>query len=159
MRTHLSQTMIALYGEEETRQIYDRLEKIDPWFNWHVQTVVYDYVCALKPLFLKEKSLITVTTLITLGKEEQLYYHLKGFLHLGGAIVDLIKVITYLTDHQFIPSSVKALASPEKVVAEKRMSVDSKLTTNSKLAPRNKSLINLSIHIILGKKDKTTQCI
>ncbi len=79
-----SKMMAALYGEAASDVVYDRCQALSPNFNKLIQELVYDVFWARPGLTLKEKSLITIISLIVHNKEEQLRIHLSGFFNLSG---------------------------------------------------------------------------
>jgi len=89
-----------LYGEEKANLIAERLIQISPEFNYFAQTVGFDIFWALPGLSLLDKSLVTVASLIAMGKEEQTRIHMYGFLHAGGNPSTLIG-IAYLVDNLY----------------------------------------------------------
>ena len=92
----ISVVMDSLYGKEISEKVYDRLESIDAEFNAEIQTIAYDHYWALPGLSLKEKSLVTLTSLIALKKEEQSKIHFMGFLNSGGTFAEVIDLLLHL---------------------------------------------------------------
>lgn len=113
-----SHLMDKLYGESSDI-VYDRLSQLDPKLNELIQTFAYDQVWQLPPLGLKEKSMITVSALIALGKPEQLRLHMSGFLRCGGSEAELRALIVHLAVYCGFPASLAAFAVLEELFAEK----------------------------------------
>lgn len=88
----LSAAMTRLYGSKATA-VYDRCETLSPSFNYYVQRFVYDVLWQRSGLTDVEKSLVTITTLTLLNKEEQLNIHLTGWQALGQTISQLTALL------------------------------------------------------------------
>ncbi|MCP4474485.1 MAG: hypothetical protein GY821_07980 [Gammaproteobacteria bacterium] len=98
----LSKMMIQLYGAENAKVIYEKCQQADPYFNKFVQEVVYDQLWALPGLTLIEKSLVTITALATVEKEEQLGIHLQGYLNLDDSPNKLDMIFNYMVEQHYI---------------------------------------------------------
>lgn len=152
-----SKMMDKLYGETLANTVYARCQELGENFNDLVQNVVYDVFWAKPGLALKEKSLITVISLITLNKEEQLQIHLKGYFHQGGTTEDIANILTYMANAKYITSADKALSILNAVANEnnaKHHAAGISLNINS----RDKGLIDLAAHIALGNNSQTEIC-
>src|SRR5581483_8403101 len=75
-----SHMMDELYGKEVADKVYNRLQELDPELNEVVQKIAYDHFWARPGLNIRDKSLVTVASLIAMGKEEQTKIHMNGFL-------------------------------------------------------------------------------
>ena len=74
-----SPLMDILYGKKYSKNVYERLEELDPELNRIIQEIPYDYFWAREGLSIRDKSLITVAALVAMGKEEQTRIHMNGF--------------------------------------------------------------------------------
>ena len=110
-----SDLMHTLYGESADT-VYKRLSSLDSKLNELIQTFAYDQVWQLPPLSLKEKSLVTVTALIALGKPEQMRLHMSAFLNCGGTVAELRAVIVHLAVYCGFPTSLAAFAVLEELL-------------------------------------------
>lgn len=143
--------MDKLYGEEMADAVYRRCQELSPQFNELVQTFVYDIFWAKPGLALKEKSLITIVTLIALQKSEQLQIHLQGFFHLGGTFLDITALLKYMVSAQYIRSGTNTLAMLDELAA--KMDIDKGVAID--ISHRHKAFIDLTAHITIGEQDKT----
>ena len=105
----LSKMMTAVYGAGADQQVYDRCQELDPIFNDFVQNVIYDWLWALPPLSLADKSLITVVSLLALEKAEQLKIHLCGMLHLKKSSEYVESLINHMHTTGYMDNKVTAL--------------------------------------------------
>ncbi len=144
----LSKMMVALYGEKEAEKVYERCHEVDPWFNGYVQRVIYDEIWALKPLNLIEKSLVTIVTLATLKREEQLQIHLKGYVHLGGHPNELRELFAFFVKENYLSSS-QLLESYLDDMDASIKTIDGNSST-SVLTSRNIHIIKLAASIAQG---------
>jgi 4-carboxymuconolactone decarboxylase len=81
--------MNELYGEAFAQQVANRLEELSPKLNEIIQGLAYEQIWARSGLSVRDKSLIAVTTLVALGREEQTKIHMTGFLRSGGTVQEL----------------------------------------------------------------------
>src|SRR5947207_997637 len=97
MKISRAQLLDALYGEKESKRVYQMLDDLDPILNESVQTIAYDYFWAIEGLSIRDKSLVTLATLFVLGKDPQIRPHMIGFLNTGGTAHELVGALLYLT--------------------------------------------------------------
>lgn len=155
--------MDLLYGQELAATVYDRCQELNPHFNKLVQGYVYDTFWARPGLDIKEKSLVTVISLLTLKKAEQLQIHLKGFCHLDQKPDRMLQILEYMATAGYATAADVAIAaksismdftppcSPPKALLTKPP-----LTS---LLPRHKKIIDLSVCVAVGDLDKLAKCI
>lgn len=148
--------MDKLYGEETATAVYDRCQELGENFNTLVQEYVYDIFWARPGLSLKEKSLVTIISLITLNKVEQLRIHVKGFLHQGGTGEDIRNIINHMEHSGYIASSHNVLNHLNAVIPSHQ---EQTYSNKKSLSAKDIALIDLSSHIALGNNQKTEACI
>jgi 4-carboxymuconolactone decarboxylase len=68
----------------------------------------------------RDRSLITITTLIALNRVEQLPFHLEKALSNGITKEEMIEVITHLAFYSGWPTSMSALARVKELFKKKR---------------------------------------
>src|SRR5262245_55649496 len=68
--TKKSSLMDQLYGQEVSQRVFDRIQELDPVLNKEIQEIAYDHYWARPGLSIRDKSLVTVASLIALRKEE-----------------------------------------------------------------------------------------
>lgn len=117
-----SKLMDQLYGEENSKIVFARLEYLDHELNKDIQNIAYDYYWALPGLNVREKSLVTITSLIVLSREEQTKIHFNGFLNSGGTIDDVISLLLYMGDNFGELSARKGLLALTDVLEERNSS-------------------------------------
>ena len=144
-----SKIMDQLYGEERSSKVYDRLETLNPAFNHAVQDIDYDYFWALPGLSIRDKSFITLISLIVLQKEEQTRIHYYGFLNAGGSKEILLALLDYLSTFADVTIARKAL----KEVLDEQNEVIS--TEYSILDPADEDLAHLAAVVALSRKEET----
>lgn len=153
-----SKLMLHLYGEKQADIVYERLNFLDPMLNKEIQEIAYDHFWALEGLSLKIKSLVTVSSLIALKKEEQTRIHMHGFLNVGGTADELALVILSLERLCGRDSKEKALDALFDVLDERgegMVSRDSYLSNvvNIRLLPSYEHIANLCAATATGQKE------
>lgn len=110
MITKKSLLMDELYGIELSNQVYNNLEGLDSELNREVQEIAYEHYWARPGLPIRDKSLVTVVSLISLGKEKQIRPHIIGFLNTGGTNEELLNVLCFLSkslDSSLVRNGIK----------------------------------------------------
>ncbi len=110
--------LTELYGEEFAKQVYDRLESLDPELNSLIQAIPYDQFWSRSVLSIRDKSIATIAALVALGREEQTQIHMRGFLHSGGSEEELRNLLIHLAIYCGFPASMAAFASLKKLKKE-----------------------------------------
>ncbi|MCW5589238.1 MAG: hypothetical protein KIT27_06195 [Legionellales bacterium] len=149
--------MDELYGCISSQAVYDRCQSLSPNFNYLVQRIVYDIFWHRPGLSLKEKSFVTIISLITLKKEEQLQIHLSGFINLGGTPNIILQTLNYMKEQEYISSVDEGLLVLKKIIYEKELVLD--IQNTLALTEREKAIIDFSSCFALDKKDKMKNCI
>jgi len=91
-----SAMMDSLSWEEASEKVSARLESIEVKFNNGIQKNAYIHNMAMPGLSSKEKSLVALTSLIALNKEEQSKIHLVSFLNSGGTLNEVIYLLLHI---------------------------------------------------------------
>jgi 4-carboxymuconolactone decarboxylase len=107
------QVFEELYGPY-TAELKKNLSEISPSLSDVIHEVAYEQFWSRPGLDLKTKSLITITTLVALGKEDQLKIHLRGFLNCGGTLEELEH--TFI--HQIVYCGFPAVMNAFKVLKD-----------------------------------------
>jgi 4-carboxymuconolactone decarboxylase len=113
-----STLMDELYGKKYSQAVYERLESLDPELNTLIQEIPYDLIWSRPGLSMRDKSLITVTALIAMGKEEQSRIHMRGFLNSGGTSEELKNTILHLTMYCGFPTAMNAFQALNDVLKQ-----------------------------------------
>ena len=95
--------MDDLYGLELSSQLFKGLEALDVGLNQDIQLIAYDHHWALPGLSIRNKSLVTIVSLMITDFSEQLKGHLYVFIHvnkmeLNNTIMMLLKLLLKLTE-------------------------------------------------------------
>ncbi len=158
MRTTKSPLLDELYGVELSNQVFHNLESLDSDLNKEVQEIAYEHYWAREGLSIREKSLITVSSLISLGREKQIKPHLIGFLNTGGTVDDILNIIIFFNtrlDKKLIRIVTNIV---EDILKERSMDVllTADLIDNSKFI-QNKDicLADIASCAALGVHEKT----
>lgn len=80
--------------------------------------VLFDDVWERKELSKRDRSLITVATLIALNRPDQLRFHLNYAIQNGVRLEELIEAITHLAFYAGWPSAVSAILIAKEVFAK-----------------------------------------
>ena len=107
--------MSKLYGDY-LPELNKYLDELNPEFSTIVKNFAYNNIWSRDGLDIKTKSLITISALMSSGKEDQLLIHMKGFLNAGGTIQDLNNVIIHLSIYTGFPTALNAFKTLKKLV-------------------------------------------
>lgn len=113
-----SPLMTSLYGKDYAQKVYERLEELDPELNQVIQGVAYDQFWSRDGLSIRDKSLITVASLIATGKAEQTRIHMTGFLNSGGSIDELRNALIHLAVYCGFPAIMNGFAALKEIVPQ-----------------------------------------
>lgn len=148
--TTRSEVMDRLYGEKTSKRVFDRLEYLDSKLNEEIQKVAYDHYWALPGISIRDKSLVTITSLIVMGKEEQTRIHLNGFLNSGGTIEQATALLLHLAKTNSEKSARNGFSALKDVLKEREVSEETMLALTSAF---NKELLAKSGEFILNTND------
>jgi len=90
---------------------------IAPRFAELTDTVLFDDIWQRPGLAARERSLITVATLIALNRSEQLPFHLQRALDNGITHEELVEVITHLAFYSGWPTAASAVSALRQLSA------------------------------------------
>lgn len=161
-----SPQMDLLYGNERANVVWQRLESIDAELNKEIQQIAYDHYWARPGLSLKEKSLVTVMSLITFNKEEQTRIHLHGLIHLGATLFELAFLMIHLRSKISAASAEKAVQSCLDVLIERQYTENdieqfkNLLTAESyTITIREKGIIDTALAAAAGNNSMTKDAV
>ncbi|MEK7234812.1 MAG: carboxymuconolactone decarboxylase family protein [Elusimicrobiota bacterium] len=167
----MSRMMQELYGPEVAKQVYNRLQELDPELNDIIQKIAYDFFWARPGLNTRDKSLVTVVSLVVLGKEEQTRIHINGFLNAGGdpeALIHVLVQLSGITPPDSVRNGAKALADVLKMRGYLEPQIDSLSALLEKglngasvdaiwrqegLSSRDKNLVQVSASAAIGSPE------
>src|SRR5690606_31315345 len=109
----------------------------------------------------------TVVSLVSLGKEGQIYPHIKGFLHTGGTKEVVVNMLLYLLSKLSLGVIQNGYAALRDVLIEKNMmsiDIEEYFQENVKkrrysLSDRDRNIINFSSCVALGDQEVTKKSI
>ena len=87
----------------------DEMYEQNPKLMNYVQEILFDEVWLDEALSSRERSLITLTVLATLGNKEQLDYHIENAYKNGLKKSELVSLTTHLTFYIGLPFSIQLL--------------------------------------------------
>lgn len=168
--TQRSQLLDELYGEQESKNVFHMLEDLDPMLNAAVQNIAYNYFWDLEGLSIRDKSLITLTILVSLGKEPQTRPHMIGFLNTGGTVDELLGALAYLSsyiDNELFFNCLNTLdsillkKSNESKLIEKSSNLLQKKISNHDtfLSARDTNIVNVAMNVALCNPEKIAHSI
>lgn len=159
--------MTTLYGAKNASDVYNRLEELDPQLNEEVQKIAYDHFWSRPGLSIRDKSLVTVASLVTMSKEEQLRIHLTGLLNSGGTVPEIREMLLILSLSVGADAALKGYQALSEVCKE-RSQADNDPTPFANavrtisesrdiwnlpaLTRRNKNIINVSSAVARGEQ-------
>ncbi|SDR39981.1 4-carboxymuconolactone decarboxylase [Paraburkholderia fungorum] len=89
-----------------------------PKLSEFVDTVLFPQIWADADLSLRDRSLITVATLVALGKTDELPAHLRRAIDNGVTRVELSGLITHLAFYAGFPAAISASAVANTTLGE-----------------------------------------
>jgi 4-carboxymuconolactone decarboxylase len=97
-----------LFGAEGGGRL-DVIQKFDDGFAKILNNVCFGDVWSRPGLPIKTRSMLTMASLIALGRFSQLKGHMKGALHVGVTENEIKEVIIHLSQYAGIPFAVEAI--------------------------------------------------
>lgn len=168
-----STMMDRLYGEVISQGVYDRLQWLDPELNEIIQRVAYDFFWTREGLSVRDKSLVTVISLIALNKEEQTKIHMNGFLSAGGTPNDLMHLLLQIAGTLGGGPARNGLAVLREVLKQRQvewsegenteLAIDhvashpEEIAVHGGLSLRDKNLTSVVTAVAIGKISESTQ--
>jgi len=106
MNKKKSEMMTMLYGKQYSDKLYSQVEKLDPELNEIIQRIPYDKIWSREGLSIRDKSLITISSLISINKAMQAKVHMKGFIENGGKVDEIKNLLIHLSMYCGFPAVV-----------------------------------------------------
>lgn len=92
------------------------LQQISPKLYELGKTVLFDDIWKRKTLDTKARCMITISTLITLGRYSQLNWHIHNALKQGMTKEEILEIVTHLAFYIGLPNAISALEHmPEEI--------------------------------------------
>ncbi|SDD82632.1 4-carboxymuconolactone decarboxylase [Paenibacillus sp. UNCCL117] len=109
------QTMVG----EQGLQVMSRISEFFPDFGHTLVAFGFGDLYARGVLDLKQREIITITSLITQGAMEQLPFHLHAALNVGLLPEEILETILHCGGYAGFPKACGALEAARKVFAER----------------------------------------
>lgn len=162
--------MDQLYGSKLSKEVFENLENLDADLNKEIQEIAYERYWARPGISIRDKSLVTVVSLIALRKEKQTKPHMIGFFNTGGTKEELISVLHFLSKTLGFQYVEKAVTICCDILKENGVKEDSlkqiKISFQQENNADDKFMINRDIFIAniascaaIGNQDKTESSI
>lgn len=112
-------TLRDLAGES-SQQVIENIKAFSPDFGDMMIEFGFGDIYSRPKLDLKQREMITLTSLITQGAgERQLTFHFKAALHVGWSIEELIEIIIHCAAYSGFPKAAYALEILQQIDNEK----------------------------------------
>jgi 4-carboxymuconolactone decarboxylase len=124
MKTRYEQgmeTVTKMVGEEGVHGTLDVFRQFYPdFFNMLIEFGFGD-VYSRPVLDLKQREMLTLSSLITQGAEGQLPFHINGALNVGVTPEELVELVVHCTPYAGFPRGCAAMAIVMKVFKERNI--------------------------------------
>ena len=104
--------------DSKTQEAFDQMGEEDPELLKLVEEIPVEKIWARPGLPLREKSLITLSSRLALGRWDQVSLHMKSFLHMGGTEKELREVCIHLSIYCGFPAMIRAITTLNEVIKE-----------------------------------------
>ncbi|GEM_PF-1945564 len=149
-----SKMMEELYGSKVSDRVYERLQELDPILNEEIQKIAYDHYWKLPGLSMRDKSLVTLVSLIVLHKEEQIRIHINGFINSGGTYEDIFNMLIYLAEPNNIKASEKGFEALINVLIERDEPKENLKNFQNMFTENIKNISQNKKDMILNERDR-----
>lgn len=105
-------------SQENQKKAIDELRKLAPDFADLTQDFLFGDIWQRPGLSQRDKSLITVTTLVAQNRIEQMEFHLKKAMENGLTKEELVAAITHITFYAGWPTAASAFSHFQRVLDE-----------------------------------------
>jgi len=145
--------METVYGVAQAKKVSELLMFLDPKLHHMVKTIAYDLFWGFPELPLKEKSIITLCSLMVSHQYEQIEIHIHGFFHLGGTIGELIEMVFSIKENNINIPEEELLKVIHNLV--EGMEISSKEKIKKNLTSREIAII----HVASASAAKNKMCL
>lgn len=153
-----SNMMNIIYGEERAKKVKLQYNELSARLGELVEQVVYDTFWARAGLSFKDKSIITIISLIALNKKEQLQLHFDSYINLGGTFDHMAQCLARMAACEHV-DSVNYHSSLSEFMGKAEFKSLNILNGSTVLAARDKAIVDLTICIALGNQLETKNCL
>jgi 4-carboxymuconolactone decarboxylase len=106
-----------LFGEKAAQAGDAFLRTFDEGFATFLNEQLFGTIWSRPGLPLKLRSLITMTTLMALGRGPELRLHMRGALNLGIPPEEIKELIVHVSQYSGVPTAVEAIRAFNEVTA------------------------------------------
>jgi 4-carboxymuconolactone decarboxylase len=106
-------------SDSDVKKATDELKALAPDYAQLTQDVLFGDVWERPPLSQRDKSLITVTCLVSLNRIEQVEFHLRKAFENGLTKEELVAAITHIAFYAGWPTAASGLSHLKKVLDQK----------------------------------------
>jgi 4-carboxymuconolactone decarboxylase len=106
--------------EQHSPSVRDRIGNLAPKLAELTEDVLFGDIWERPGLCKRDRSLITVATLVALNRTEQLPFHLAHALENGVTREEIVEVITHLAFYSGWPTAMSAIMRAKEVFEEHR---------------------------------------
>jgi alkylhydroperoxidase/carboxymuconolactone decarboxylase family protein YurZ len=150
--------MNIIYGEKNSRNIKQQYFDLSQNLGELVENVVYDTFWSRPGLSMKEKSLITLISLIALNKQEQLKRYLQCYINVGGEVHEMMRSLSHMKACQYASLKTNVDSCFAILFDHPELQTLNKFNSDA-LSARDKSMIDFAVCIALGDQSKTKKCV
>jgi len=115
------ETVTRLAGKEEVASTLEAIRQFSPDFYKAIVEFGFGEIYARPGLDLRQRELLTLASLIALGAEGQLPFHLKAALNVGITPEEIIEIVLHCTPYAGFPRGTGALAVVMQVFKERNI--------------------------------------
>lgn len=105
-------------ASQSTPTVRDLIGEVAPKLTELTETVIFDDIWERPELCKRDRSLITVATLVALNRTEQLPFHLRRALENGISKDEIIELITHLAFYSGWPTAMSATLIAKDIFQE-----------------------------------------
>lgn len=102
--------------------VRDRLGALAPKLVDYTEQVLFGDLWERSELALRDRSIVTVSALVAMGRTEQLSFHLRRALTNGVTQTELVELITHLAFYSGWPTAMSAIDIAKAVFSEEETS-------------------------------------
>jgi len=123
-RTTLGQEVIEKLAGSFGKEAIDRVSQFSPDFAKMLLDHAFGEVYSRGVLDLKQRELLTLSSLITQGADEnQLRFHLSAAINIGFTVKELIEITIHCSLYAGFPRALTALFILQKICAEQNAAI------------------------------------